>query len=54
MKERSRNAIAARLLSENGVIKVGRQLRDGDMVLMNRQVSNECMIVKLVGGGTAQ
>jgi DNA-directed RNA polymerase I subunit RPA1 len=39
MKERSRNAIAARLLSENGVIKVGRQLRDGDMVLMNRQVS---------------
>lgn len=39
MKERNRNAIAARLLSENGVIKVGRQLRDGDMVLMNRQVS---------------
>jgi DNA-directed RNA polymerase I subunit RPA1 len=39
MKERSRNAIAARLLSENGVIKVGRQLRDGDMVLMNRQPS---------------
>ena len=39
MNERSRNAIASRLLAENGVVKVGRQLRDGDMVLMNRQVS---------------
>lgn len=44
MKERGRNAIAARLLSVGGggvgggVVKVGRQLRDGDMVLMNRQV----------------
>lgn len=43
MKERGRNAIAARLLSTSGggggggVVKVGRQLRDGDMVLMNRQ-----------------
>jgi len=43
MKERGRNAIAARLLSASGVgggggvVKVGRQLRDGDMVLMNRQ-----------------
>lgn len=39
MKDSSRQAIAARLLSDNGVVKVGRQLRDGDMVLMNRQVS---------------
>jgi hypothetical protein len=44
MKERGRNAIAARLLSSGGssggmgIVKVGRQLRDGDMVLMNRQV----------------
>ena len=38
MKERSRHAIAARLLSDAGVVKVGRQLKDGDMVLMNRQV----------------
>eukprot|EP00804_Cyclotella_cryptica_P004163 CCRYP_014543-RB/>CCRYP_014543-RB protein AED:0.08 eAED:0.08 QI:152/0.87/0.77/1/0.75/0.66/9/493/1780 len=37
MKDSSRHAIAARLLSDNGVVKVGRQLRDGDMVLMNRQ-----------------
>jgi DNA-directed RNA polymerase I subunit RPA1 len=40
MKERGRNAVAARLLSSGsgvGVVKVGRQLRDGDMVLMNRQ-----------------
>ncbi len=54
MKERGRDAIAARLLSTSsssgvGVVKVGRQLRDGDMVLMNRQVSlvfkrkNSCM-----------
>jgi DNA-directed RNA polymerase beta' subunit len=44
MKERGRDAIAARLLSTSsssgvGVVKVGRQLKDGDMVLMNRQVS---------------
>jgi DNA-directed RNA polymerase I subunit RPA1 len=39
MRDISRQAIAARLLSDNGVVKVGRQLRDGDMVLMNRQVS---------------
>jgi DNA-directed RNA polymerase beta' subunit len=43
MKERGRNAIAARLLSSGGgggmgTVKVGRQLKDGDMVLMNRQV----------------
>ncbi|EED91031.1 DNA directed RNA polymerase i, alpha subunit [Thalassiosira pseudonana CCMP1335] len=37
MKEGNRHAIAARLLADNGVVKVGRQLRDGDMVLMNRQ-----------------
>ncbi|KAL9186875.1 hypothetical protein ACHAXT_010595 [Thalassiosira profunda] len=40
MKDRGREAIAARLLSGGGgmgVVKVGRQLRDGDMVLMNRQ-----------------
>jgi len=37
MKERSRHAIAARLLTDSGVVTVGRQLRDGDMVLMNRQ-----------------
>ena len=54
MKERGRNAIAARLLSTSGgsgggmgVVKVGRQLRDGDMVLMNRQVreSHHCALV---------
>ena len=54
MKERGRNAIAARLLSTSGgsgggmgVVKVGRQLRDGDMVLMNRQVreSPHCALV---------
>ena len=44
MKERSRHAIAARLLTDNGVVKVGRQLRDGDMVLMNRQVSENSMM----------
>ena len=45
MKARGRNAVAARLLGSGpgsgGVVKVGRQLRDGDMVLMNRQVSVE-------------
>lgn len=44
MKERSRHAIAARLLTDSGVVTVGRQLRDGDMVLMNRQVSPVCGI----------
>ena len=42
MKDRGRNAVASRLLSSSsgvGIVKVGRQLRDGDMVLMNRQVS---------------
>lgn len=49
MKERGRNAIAARLLSSGsgsaGVVKVGRQLRDGDMVLMNRQVRKRRIFV---------
>ncbi len=39
MQQTKREAIAARLLSSNGIAIVGRQLRDGDMVLMNRQVS---------------
>ena len=39
MKQPKREAIAARLLSSKGVATVGRQLRNGDMVLMNRQVS---------------
>jgi DNA-directed RNA polymerase I subunit RPA1 len=38
MQQTKREAIAARLLSSNGIITVGRQLRNGDMVLMNRQV----------------
>ena len=38
MQQTKREAIAARLLSSNGIATVGRQLRDGDMVLMNRQV----------------
>lgn len=38
MQQTKREAIAARLLSTNGVTIVGRQLRNGDMVLMNRQV----------------
>lgn len=38
MQQAKREAIAARLLSSNGIAKVGRQLRNGDMVLMNRQV----------------
>ena len=52
MKERGRNAIASRLLSSGsgvGVVKVGRQLRDGDMVLMNRQVSCMCHTVVYAG-----
>ena len=39
MQQTKREAIAARLLSSNGIAIVGRQLRNGDMVLMNRQVS---------------
>jgi DNA-directed RNA polymerase I subunit RPA1 len=39
MQQQKREALAARLLSSNGIVKVGRQLRNGDMVLMNRQVS---------------
>ncbi len=39
MQQAKREAIAARLLSSNGIATVGRQLRNGDMVLMNRQVS---------------
>lgn len=39
MQQTKREAIAARLLSSNGITTVGRQLRNGDMVLMNRQVS---------------
>ena len=46
MKDGSRQAIVARLLSDNGVVKVGRQLRDGDMVLMNRQV--RCLPVRML------
>ena len=38
MQQTKREAIAARLLSSNGIARVGRQLRNGDMVLMNRQV----------------
>jgi DNA-directed RNA polymerase I subunit RPA1 len=38
MQQQKREALAARLLSSNGIVKVGRQLRNGDMVLMNRQV----------------
>ena len=38
MQQTKREAVAARLLSSNGIATVGRQLRDGDMVLMNRQV----------------
>lgn len=39
MQQTKREAIAARLLSSNGITMVGRQLRNGDMVLMNRQPS---------------
>jgi DNA-directed RNA polymerase I subunit RPA1 len=39
MQQTKREAIAARLLSSNGIATVGRQLQNGDMVLMNRQVS---------------
>lgn len=37
MGTQKRDAIAARLLSQKGITKVGRQLRNGDLVLMNRQ-----------------
>jgi len=37
MEEHKREALAARLLSSNGIATVGRQLRNGDMVVMNRQ-----------------
>ena len=52
MKENGRNAIAARLLStgSGGVVKVGRQLRDGDMVLMNRQVRSHMFFFFTVFG----
>jgi len=39
MNELRREALAARLISEDGQMKVGRQLQTGDMMLMNRQVS---------------
>jgi DNA-directed RNA polymerase I subunit RPA1 len=39
MQQLKREAIAARLNSGEGIAYVGRQLRDGDMVLMNRQPS---------------
>ena len=41
MSEAKREAVAARLLSsEHGQMKVGRQLEDGDSMLVNRQVRN--------------
>jgi DNA-directed RNA polymerase I subunit RPA1 len=42
MAQTKREALAARLLSSKGIAIVGRQLRNGDMVLMNRQVSLFC------------
>ena len=39
MGDNNRKAIASRLLPKIGLVTVGRQLRNGDMVLMNRQVS---------------
>jgi DNA-directed RNA polymerase I subunit RPA1 len=44
MQQQKREALAARLLSSNGIVKVGRQLRNGDMVLMNRQV--RCFVLR--------
>lgn len=38
MSELRREALAARLVSEDGQMRVGRQLQNGDMMLMNRQV----------------
>jgi len=38
MSELRREALAARLVSEDGQMRVGRQLQTGDMMLMNRQV----------------
>ena len=46
MQQTKREAIAARLLSSNGIAIVGRQLKNGDMVLMNRQVSFVYMRVR--------
>ncbi len=45
MQQTKREAIAARLLSSNGITTVGRQLRNGDMVLMNRQVGGNGEII---------
>lgn len=39
MSQLKREAVAARLLSARGQTRVGRQLRNGDMMLLNRQVS---------------
>lgn len=39
MGDNNRKAVASRLLPKIGLVTVGRQLRNGDMVLMNRQVS---------------
>ena len=39
MSSLRREALAARLISEECQMRVGRQLRTGDMMLMNRQVS---------------
>ena len=38
MSEVKREAIAARLISDEGQMKVGRQLENGDTMLVNRQV----------------
>ncbi len=38
MSEMKREAVAARLLSRDGQMKVGRQLENGDTMLVNRQV----------------
>ena len=38
MSQLKREAIAARLLSPHSQTRIGRQLRNGDMMLLNRQV----------------
>jgi DNA-directed RNA polymerase I subunit RPA1 len=43
MNEFRREALAARLVSEDGQMRVGRQLQTGDMILMNRQVRNKVL-----------
>jgi DNA-directed RNA polymerase I subunit RPA1 len=43
MNEFRREALAARLVSEDGQMRVGRQLQTGDMMLMNRQVRNKVL-----------